>query len=82
MTVAASTGVRVGQVWASTHKGDVAGGFRQARVVVHVDASVAYFGEAAAAGEPARVTSRVRLRQTSRCRMVIPGHRLVEDVPA
>lgn len=71
--------IKVGQVYASTHSGDVESGWRQRRRVVNVDLGADSFvwlkTEDGVVNSPA---SRVRLR-SPRAR-TIPGHKLVQDV--
>lgn len=68
--------IKVGQVYASTHSGDIERGARQARRVVNVDLGADSFvwlkTEDGVVDSP---PSRVRLR-SPRAR-TIPGHRLV-----
>lgn len=67
--------IMVGQVWASTHSGDIHYGRRQRRRVVEVDwdGPFVYLQTEGKAS-----TTRVRLRSARS--FTIPGHRLVEDV--
>lgn len=71
--------IQVGQVYASTHSGDVENGWRQRRRVVDVqlgpDSFVWLKTEDGVVNSP---PSRVRLRSPKA--RTIPGHRLVEDV--
>jgi len=70
----------VGQVYASTHSGDVAKGERQRRRVVAVNMAackvqlVTEYGPVHLTARPSTVTLRSPRSRT------IPGHRLVEDV--
>jgi hypothetical protein len=66
--------VRMGQVYATTHKQDVANGVRQRRVVTFYDGGDFVWIKTEGARNGA---TRVRLRNGR-----IPGHRLVEDVAA
>lgn len=73
--------IEVGQVYASTHSGDVARGTRQRRRVVAVDMAarkahlVTEDGPVHSTARPSTVTLRSPESHT------IPGHRLVEDAP-
>ena len=73
--------IKVGQVYASTHSGDVFRGQRQRRVVVSLDLTgdspgpSVWLHTEGRTGKPSRVSLRSPQSRT------IPGHRLVEDVP-
>lgn len=69
--------IRVGQVYASTHKHDVRYCHRQERTVVKVDESFVWLRNDPPYGGLQR-TSRIRLRQTL-TGPTIPGHKLVRD---
>lgn len=68
--------VRVGQIWASTHKGDIKAGVRQRRRVTAIqhgpDNSYAFLHT-----EGGRNPGAYGVRMSKNG---IPGHRLVEDV--
>jgi hypothetical protein len=63
--------VKVGQIWASTHRQDVEKGERQHRVVTHLIGDYAYLRTE---GSPRTGSTGVRMRKGA-----IPGHRLVSD---
>lgn len=74
--------IKVGQVYRSKHIGDIERNTRQRRRVVRVDLSGPFVYLLTEDG-PAHLTarpSRVRLRSANA--YTIPGHALVEDVPA
>lgn len=77
----AAMSIEVGQVYASTHSGDVKHGERQRRRVVAVDMAACKVHlrtettSAAAVVRPSTVTLRSPQSRT------IPGHRLVEGAP-
>lgn len=63
--------VQAGQVYASTHRGDVSHGRRQRRRVVRVDGAFAWLVSEDAEGVAVGPETRVRLRNGK-----LPGHRL------
>jgi hypothetical protein len=74
--------IRRGQVYASTHSGDVENGQRQRRRVVNVQLGTdSFVWLQTEEGNLVNVApTRIRLR--SPMARTIPGHRLVEDVDA
>ncbi len=77
------TEVKVGQIYASTHRADAAARWRQRRRVVKVSPDFVWLRTLAAplGSSSLSTPSRIRLRDTATGK-VIPGHRLVEDVEA
>ncbi len=72
--------IAVGQVYASTHSGDVRSGDRQRRRVTAIDLSGPFVWLSSEEAWRLCPPSRVRLRSAQS--RTIPGHRLVEDVEA
>lgn len=72
--------IAVGQIYASTHSGDIKRGQRQRRRVVEIDLDgpFVWLQTLCRTANPHGISSRIHLR-SPRSR-TIPGHRLVEDV--
>jgi hypothetical protein len=73
----AAMSIEVGQVYASTHKGDIASGQRQRRHVERVDATFVWLRTKDERYEQYAPLSQVRWQRTATGQR-IPGHRLVE----
>ena len=71
--------IEVGQVYASTHSGDVKYGRRQRRRLVRVEGRFAYLVTEDDQGSPTGPESRVSLRADASHVRTIPGHRLVPE---
>lgn len=73
--------IKVGQIYASTHSGDIENGSRQRRRVTNVQLGADSYVWLQTEDSYVQVApSRVRLRSPKA--RTIPGHRLVEDVTA